>query len=600
MASLTLCACVDNDYDLSDVDTTAAFQVTSLVLPVNIEEVTLEAVLDLDDDSDIELVNGEYALVESGTFESDPIDVPDFTAVEVDIDLIVNELHLVSIDEGTKRRAAGTEDDLGEMLFRYEFTVDQTDINRSSDEVDEAIVSIERIYTGGTAIALRLELNGLENIMEELYVESFTMEFIKGLTCTDLQNCTYDPQTGVVAITEATTTNHALDFSFVITEIDSTAGIGIDDNHHFQFNNTAVVVSGYMAVYEGLVKDSFRDSDGSVDLVKFATYLPQTIDYVCTPQMSDINVVAFTGEVNYAIEELTIDPVSLTGIPDVLNQTGTSISLDNPQIYLQLNNPVHDYDAYAQTGIILTAQRNGGEDKAFPLDEEIVVDEQDNRFCLSPYDPGTYYSGTVLDDDNQAIDVDFTDCEHLTFSTLGEILAGDNIPDRVAIDIDNPRLPTQRVEQFPLSTEIDAVAGTYVLFAPLAFTDDTRIVYTDTIEGWNDEDVDAITITQIVVDVDVYTDIPCTLDFTFYPVSVGAKKITDNGEVVCGTLSEVLVSDTETPLTITVNGTVTHLDGIILEARVSGEDGGGALAAEQVIRMKNVKATVSGSYEKEL
>lgn len=604
MAVLTLCACVDSDYDLSDVDTTAAFQATSLVLPINLEEVTLEAMLDLDDDSDIELVNGEYALVESGTYESDPIEVPSFTAVEIDIDPIENELHLVVADEAAKAKAAArassSEEDLGELLFYYEFTVDQTDIMRSSDEVDDAIISLERIFTDGTSTNVLLEITGLEGIVNELCVESFTLDFIKGLTCTSLQNCEYDSSTGIISATSEMTTDHAVGLSLVVTEIDTLSGMYIDDNHHFQFENTAVVTDGFVAVYESQITDAYRNSDGSVDMVKLNAYIPDVIDYRCQPQMEDIEVIAFTGEIEYQIEELNIDPVSLTSIPDVLSQTGTSLSLENPQIYLQLNNPVYDNGAYAQTGLTLTAMRDSGEDKSFVLDEELIIDEPDNYYCLSPSDPGIYYSGRVEGDDGDSIDVDFAASEHVTFSTLGDILAGEKIPDQVDIEVTDPRLPIQHVEVFPLNTDLSSVSGVYVLFAPLEFTDETRIVYTDTLDDWNDEDVDAITITELVVEADVYTDIPCTLDFTIYPISVGAQKMYNDGVVVSGSLSDVLVSDTETPIVITVTGTVTHLDGILLEARVSGESGGGSLKADQVIRMKNVSATVSGSYEKEL
>ena len=65
-------SCVDNDYDLSDIDTTARLQVKELVVPMNIEEAILDQVLDLDDDSEvkkIELEDGSfiYAVKKDGS-----------------------------------------------------------------------------------------------------------------------------------------------------------------------------------------------------------------------------------------------------------------------------------------------------------------------------------------------------------------------------------------------------------------------------------------------------------------------------------------------------------------------------------------------------
>lgn len=54
LASLT--SCVDDGYDLSDVDSTSRFTVEDLVVPINIDELTLKDVISFDDDSKIQPV----------------------------------------------------------------------------------------------------------------------------------------------------------------------------------------------------------------------------------------------------------------------------------------------------------------------------------------------------------------------------------------------------------------------------------------------------------------------------------------------------------------------------------------------------------------
>lgn len=50
---LLMSGCVDNDYDLSNVDTTSEIKITDLVLPVNIDAVTLNDIFDIDEESEI-------------------------------------------------------------------------------------------------------------------------------------------------------------------------------------------------------------------------------------------------------------------------------------------------------------------------------------------------------------------------------------------------------------------------------------------------------------------------------------------------------------------------------------------------------------------
>lgn len=596
-ALLLFSACVDSDYDLGDIDTTVRVSVEDLVVPVNLDTVTLEAVMDLDDDSKIVLTNGIYALIETGTYESTPIDVPYFTVYSPEIDPIEGEL-LLTLDalgkSSTSARKTATKADVVDddrLLFHYAFSVDSSYVQVVCAEVDTAILSVERVGTEETLFALELSVDGLEGLANELVIEGLNIHFIAGLECT-VEGGTYDAETGLVVVSSATTTGHSIGITFNVTGVDSRSGMCIDEDHQFVLSDYTFTIEGQVAIYESQVKDTFFDASGNLNAAALLKVVPDEIDYFVQPTLDDIVVTTFTGDIYYAIQDLNIDPIALTGIPDLLNQTGTSISLGNPQIYLSMSNPVYETGAYVQAGLILTSQTEEAE-TPYELDEEFYIDEAVNYYCLSPYKPETYYS-------DDSLGVDFSQSEHLTFSTLGDILSGDRFPDAIGVEVINPRLPVQTVTNFPLNAELDPVTGVYMLYAPLEFTEDAYIVYTDTLDGWNDEEVDVITITSLTVNADIYTDIPVTLDFIVYPISTGAQKMTDNGITVVGTLEDVLVGREETPIEISINGTVTHLDGIIFEARATGQEDSDVLRADQVIRMSNVKATVSGYYEKEL
>ena len=99
LSLLALSSCIDNAYDLSDIDTTARLQVKELTIPLNLDHITLDQVIDLDDDSEIvketdALGNVFYAIKKEGTFKSDPIDVASFTTSKPSIKSSVTTLSL--------------------------------------------------------------------------------------------------------------------------------------------------------------------------------------------------------------------------------------------------------------------------------------------------------------------------------------------------------------------------------------------------------------------------------------------------------------------------------------------------------------------------
>lgn len=89
-ACLTLCTtllltgCVDNGYDLSNIDTTSELKVVDLQLPVNLDAITLDDIITIDEDSKIKIrdVDGKpaYVVTEQGEFNSDKITINEFSA----------------------------------------------------------------------------------------------------------------------------------------------------------------------------------------------------------------------------------------------------------------------------------------------------------------------------------------------------------------------------------------------------------------------------------------------------------------------------------------------------------------------------------------
>ena len=88
-------ACIDDAYDLNDIDTTVRLSVNDLVIPINLDKIELSSVIDIDEtdpNADIQIVNGEYAYVNSGDFTSGGISIPNVLIKSAQIPGIVLSL----------------------------------------------------------------------------------------------------------------------------------------------------------------------------------------------------------------------------------------------------------------------------------------------------------------------------------------------------------------------------------------------------------------------------------------------------------------------------------------------------------------------------
>ena len=597
-------SCVNNDYDLSDVDTTVSMKVDNLTIPLNLDEVTLKSVLDLDDESQIKEVNGEYAIIENGEFSSDKVELPSFTievpAIAPIQEQLSPEIHFsledLMVNGGTPFNATA----LDNVTIPDEWKIVSFDIENAETEFDvkaDVDASIVRIDKVGVVTNIRIYFNfdGIENMVNTFELENLIIQLPKGLKATASDGGIYDKETGQLYFEKLKSEKDLeVTVNVAITEINAEPAGATLENGKFTFSNT-LSVTGTVVVYGHNLKKDIKVTD----LLNIGN-----IDYQCnvTFPEGNIKVETFTGDIQYLVEGIDIDAVSLDDIPDFLNQEGTDIKLVNPQIYLELNNPIYEkYKVYATAGLEFIPYPNAtGEEYKV----EVMIDEPINQFCMSPSQPETYYKN----EDDNLLSVDFTHAEYVPFTNLGNILSGDSIPESIAINVVDPQIPIQHVEDFALGQELGAINGTYVFYAPLALAEGSIIKYSEIFDGWNDDDIDDIEISQLRIDANISSDIPFELSIKAYPIDKNGNRITDNGKEVVGKAymegSTMIPADAHGAIVIEMDGVVRHLDGIILDAEIHGQDVpgsvGNALRPGHHIKLDNLKIKVSGEYTSEL
>ena len=567
-------SCVDNDYDLSDIDTTARLQVKELVVPMNIEEAILDQVLDLDDDSEvkkIELEDGSfiYAVKKDGSFNSDPIHISEFTASKPNITPIVSTLDLVDLRTAAEYVPGG-------ITAYYDIKTDPTEIKSEASDIDKSIYTVKKLDVA-TRIVTTLKVKGLStNVLNTMKIENLKVKYPAGMSATtDKGN--YDPQTGYLTFSQPLAPNSQgeIKVKMTITALDaSSPNIQFDGKAHtFKFEDNITVEQGRVNIYAD-------------------TSLPDQVTFTVTPDMEAIKIDKFTGSIVYDVGDIDIDPIDISNLPDLINQEGTSISIADPQLYLTLSNPLEEYIADGDVmnlgaGISLKSEREGAS-KVFALDESRFSTAQDNTgytYVLAPKSPQKPIEGYI-------------NPQWVKFSSLSNVLDldGKGIPTKIYVDIAEPRIDETNIESLKLGVDLPAVEGNYTFYAPLQLNDGSVIKYVDTIDDWSDEDLDKMTITKLNVDFVGSTEVPFELKLKVLPINKTGKPISG---VTSNTVTIPALAK-GTPVNVTIEGEIKELDGIQIEANIVNKGSDTTLAPSMKLIIKDFKAKVSGYYEDEL
>ena len=180
----------------------------------------------------------------------------------------------------------------------------------------------------------------------------------------------------------------------------------------------------------------------------------------------------------------------------------------------------------------------------------------------------------------------------MAFSSLGNILSGNGLPSSIDISLVNPCIPEQEVENVEIGVDMGKVKGRYVFFSPLALADESIIVYSDVLDGWNSEDLDALTVSELEIKTDITSDLPINLNLVGYPIDKYGDVINNvkvEGAVIPANAKGHVVR-------IFITGAVKHLDGIRFEATATSDGSGTSLKPSQRISLRNLKVKVSGNY----
>ncbi|MDE6255597.1 MAG: hypothetical protein K2M39_05330 [Muribaculaceae bacterium] len=571
---LLLTGCIDDNYDLSDIDKTTELKVNNLVVPVNLDAIELSEIIKIDDDSKIKIVNLNgtevYAVTESGEFSSDPIEIDGFTAPAPQIEEARASFEIVP---ALKTRALSITNNYTLSSFTPQL------VEIKATDIDESIKEITSIDCEPMTITMNLITSGFSGSDTMIRFKNVKLNFLKGLSLVSTpENYSYNPVTGVLEITDLECPGNVATIKLDVNQID--------------FVKSGTKIEGNDFNYKTTVTLDEADLDLTITYNNDVPTSPEEIDFRVVTSCTDMVATHFTGVLEYKLEgeSLNIDPVSLDDIPDFLSDDQTNLRLANPQIYMSMNNPMAPYGLGFETGMTLTSIRGGNNKESFSLDNGQLVKVGTNygsdgpyNFVLSPSmpsEPLTEYAKDLV---------------HVGYSSLSNVLAGSGLPQSINIDLVNPELPRQHVSKFKLNNTIPGIQGTYDFFAPLALKggeNGSVIVYRDSETDWSSEDLDKMTITSLNVEADAYSNLPIGARLSVYPLDKEGNRIPNI------TIDPAIVeaNSNGNRVSVTLTGEIRGLDGITYEAVVNGGSSDEPLSPQQTIRLEKIRAKVSGYY----
>ncbi|MDE6310833.1 MAG: hypothetical protein K2L96_03345 [Muribaculaceae bacterium] len=587
---ISVTSCIDDNYDLSDIDTTTEVKVNDLTIPVNFKDIYLEKIIDLDESNPdaiikIREIDGirYYYFSKDGNFDANPKSIEKVKASAPD-HIESSTIHISAVTATPDRIARKATSMAGQDYLEYQVTPYSTEFTYKVGEdgnptVDSAIKSIASVgFDKDNPMTLTMSIKSQDIAESASRIELYNV-VIQAPQGSKAHYGDIVSENDLITIPYLSSTTGSLDIEIVLTNLDfvtadSPEGKVVTDGK-FRFQEEVGVKGGIFRVYPG---NGYSVAD-----------LPAEIDFRTDYEMSDFSVDMFSGVFDYAIDFDEVDPFRLTDIPEFLRGNGTDIHLAEPSLTLNVNTPVATYGLECVAGLTLTAERSD-----YPSTVEVL-----NSFVLGNQTEQQFH---LLAPSDKAWGIDLPSNYYFTsFPGLRDILSGAGLPEIVRVDFKSPTENRPRVYgkavDFPLGRTLDQVHGDYTFSAPLALADGSEVFYTKTIDGWNDEDVDAIAISSIKVKAMITSNIPAGARVTIRPIDKEGKRIPLTNEATAYATLDAVTTPQE--ISLELIGDIRHLDGLYIEAVVD-DFNGEALSPDFTLKVSDLKATVTGSYTKEL
>lgn len=541
--------CTDSDFDLSNIDQTIGIGGDGLQLPTNsTENIVLDDLLDLNNSDFISIAeNGDYMFSK----QSDDVKPSHPSIDEVLVkEAKVNNNFKIEIPASslmqTKRMSAGhtklskTASVEGEASeFKYRGNVP---------------FEIRELISAKTASDVNIDVNVTAELKKVIPTFKTMTVTIPSYLKLNIGKCSpsqpeYDAEKGTITFRNISSSAKinikanisCLDFSTPPPTVVFTPGVlGADGSIDFDG-----------AVFLGITFDEVNKEGNSL----------QNLYMSAKMTMGSIKITEATGKFKPKLDLDDLGNVNINNVPDFLTDNDVTINLYNPVIELTATSDIDV--AGVATATLIAENERGNEMAKVEIRGLNIKPNGTTRLCICKHKEG----------------IDETKYDQVkVVSNLSDIVK--KIPHRInckaEVDADDRRRGTVKLgKKYTIDADV-------YMKAPLAFDEGAQIVYTDTIDGWN-EDIDKFSFAEgayIEMTTEVENKMPAYLNVSAYAIDVNGKEIPQHHIRVDVSNSVKASEDGEkavvTPVTINLRenekGALKTVDGIVFRVTAAAGD----------------------------
>ena len=529
LGGLALTACVNDDYDFNEVDSTMGFGGSGLELPTSsTDTIMLVDVLDLNEDDCVKVKpNGDYVFEQEGD----------------DVEPSHPEIDTITVSQ---RKSESTEIPLvatpvGGSMVVYEAEGDAQTFEYDGD-LPEEVVFLESAGTDGE-VSFTLALSHLRSVVSSMEVVEIELPSYMQLTVTNAHGATYTQDGSKLTFTNVPT---ATDLSFDASLDRLTFGVA-DSRGSLTVDYDAKNITMQGTIHVRL-RSAATASTGAA-----GTLVGSSFD------MGDLTIESVRGSFNPEIDLHDLGDVEITGIPDFLNDENVRVDLYNPQIALTINSNL-DMGGFVKGTI--RSWKDGNKIAKVEVPEMRVQAGGLTRVCICRRAEGITGFDVVQE-----------------VPELSQVI--ETIPDRITFEAD-VRADSSEICDFTLGQPYEIVPK-YNIEAPIAFAAGAQIVYKDTIDDWNEdiEDFELSDNSYISMTATIENRVPAYLTLAAHAIDVDGQRMGDD-EISVEVSNTVIASadgktSAETPLSIKVTqnapNALERLDGLVFDISAAAANG---------------------------
>lgn len=507
--TLGMTSCVDENYDLNDIDMTLSID-TDLKLPKSSTgDILLKNIMDLKEDGVVRLIqdpsnpgDSMYVVKQSGSANVDPIKIEEVkiakpTIYDFHTKADIRELFNTpspapgkkSVRKNMNIAVPGKTIVIPNISYHYDIKdgeAEQRLQDATAENMSKDIVEITNIKFEATTISLDLEVTGFPAHIPYMHLDNMTLNMPKELHVTSCKLNGKEVESfetpGKVQITKVLddkrSTSEKLRLELTIDEASTGENLVFDGVKHraelkgdFDIKGTFRVESDEMnqeaiqALVDQVIAtwtlDDLNDFIANPDLHKIEGAVPDYLYFDGHTEFSqDVHVTHVTGKFQHEVDK--IDPIKLNDLPAFLDDDNVVLDLENPMIFLSIENGI---PADIKTCLTLKSNTDNNTPRSTG---DLSINAGGNN---------SYYLADKVE--NKYLPVEHKDAQFVRIAGLQNLIK--RIPKQVDVEVATVTLEATDLDitkEYPIDIN-------YEIYAPLIFGPQFSLVYTMVDDGWD-------------------------------------------------------------------------------------------------------------------